>query len=153
MLYLLALLIGGVAGLRTFTAPVAVAWAAVGGWLALAGTPFSFMATFVAAGILSALALGELVVDTLPSTPSRKAPPGFIARLVSGGFSGAVVGAAGGSLFGGAMAGLAGAVAGTLGGYAFRMRLARALGKDLPAALIEDAIALGGAALIMLAAR
>ena len=38
---LLALLIGGVAGLRTFTAPAVVSWAAYLGWLPLAGTPLA----------------------------------------------------------------------------------------------------------------
>ncbi len=51
------------------------------------------------------------------------------------------------------MAGVIGAVVGTLGGYAARMRLAEALGKDLPAALIEDLVAIVGAALIVVSAR
>jgi uncharacterized membrane protein len=39
-----------------------------------------------------------------------------------------------------------GAVVGTLGGYEFRARLVKATGgKDLPIALLEDAIAIGGA--------
>ena len=48
----------------------------------------------------------------------------------------------------GAIAGIAGAVVGTLGGYEARVRLARAVGKDLPIALLEDAIAIGGALLL-----
>jgi uncharacterized membrane protein len=40
---------------------------------------------------------------------------------------------------------------GTLGGAAFRARLAAAFGKDRPAALIEDIVAIGAAALIVLA--
>ena len=38
MLYGLALLIGVVAGLRTMTAPAAVAWGSYLGWLPVAGT-------------------------------------------------------------------------------------------------------------------
>jgi uncharacterized membrane protein len=39
-----------------------------------------------------------------------------------------------------------GAVVGTLGGYEFRVRLVKATGgNDLPIALLEDAIAIGGA--------
>ena len=45
--------------------------------------------------------------------------------------------------------GLAGAVLGTYVGAAFRAGLAKAFGKDLPAALIEDLIAIGGAWLIV----
>jgi uncharacterized membrane protein len=54
-------------------------------------------------------------------------------------------------LIAGAIAGIIGAVIGTLGGAAFRARLAATFGKDLPAALIEDAVAIGGAALLILA--
>jgi uncharacterized membrane protein len=43
-----------------------------------------------------------------------------------------------------------GAVAGTLGGYEFRARLVRAIGgKDLPIALLEDAIAIVGAIVVV----
>jgi uncharacterized membrane protein len=49
-----------------------------------------------------------------------------------------------------AVAGASGAIAGTLGGYEFRMGLVTATGgKDLPIALLEDVIAVGGAALIL----
>ena len=49
----------------------------------------------------------------------------------------------------GAVAGALGAVAGTLGGADIRARMARAFGKDLPAALIEDLVAVVGALLIV----
>jgi uncharacterized membrane protein len=46
--------------------------------------------------------------------------------------------------------GAIGAVAGTLGGYEFRSRLVKATGgRDLPIALLEDVIAVGGAFLIV----
>jgi uncharacterized membrane protein len=51
----------------------------------------------------------------------------------------------------GLVAGIAGATIGTLGGHALRARLAAALGRDRPAALIEDAVAIGGAFLVMVA--
>jgi uncharacterized membrane protein len=151
--YLLALLIGVVAGLRTMTAPAAVSWAAHLGWLDLSGTWLAFLGGAWARWILTLLALVELVTDQLPSTPSRTVPVQFGARLVSGAVSGAAVGAAGGSWVGGLLAGVAGAVLGTLGGRAFRARLARAFGSDRPAALIEDAVAVGGALLIGAALR
>ena len=47
------------------------------------------------------------------------------------------------------IAGIIGAVVGTYGGAAVRGRLAAAFGKDLPAALIEDVVAVGGALLIV----
>jgi uncharacterized membrane protein len=152
-LYLLAILIGGVAGLRALTAPAAVSWAAHLGWLPLQGTPLAFLGFAVTPYIVTLLALVELVTDQLPKTPSRTVPMQFGARLVSGGLCGAAVGAAGGRLVEGLVAGVIGAVIGTLGGAAIRRWLATALGRDLPAALIEDVIAILGAYLIVTAAR
>ncbi|HTR02461.1 MAG TPA: DUF4126 domain-containing protein [Thermoanaerobaculia bacterium] len=131
------------------TAPAVVSWAARLGRIHLEGTPFAFLGYAATPWIVSLLALVELVTDQLPKTPSRKAPPGFIARLVTGGLCGAALGASAGQLAGGLVAGVVGAVAGTLGGYEFRARLARAFGKDLPAALIEDLIAVGGGLLLV----
>lgn len=151
--YLLALLIGVVAGLRAMTAPAAVAWATHLVPLDLGGTWLAFLGNVWVRWILTALALVELVTDQLPSTPSRKAPVQFGARIVTGALSGAAVGAAGGSWVGGLLAGAVGAVVGALGGSAFRARLAAAFGKDRPAAFIEDAVAVGGALLIGAALR
>ena len=145
MLYLLALLIGVVAGLRAMTAPAAVAWGAYLGWLPLAGTWAGFMGHWIAVAIFTVLALVELVTDQLPSTPSRKVPQQFGARLVSGAFAGASIGTAGGALIAGLIAGVIGAVIGTLAAPKSARRLAGAFGRDLPAALIEDAVAILGA--------
>jgi uncharacterized membrane protein len=153
MAYLLAFLIGVVAGLRTMTAPAAVSWAAYLGRLQLGGTWLAFLGYRWTPWILTLLAIGELVADQLPSTPSRTALPGFAGRIITGALSGAAIGTSGGSMLGGAIAGIAGAVVGTLGGHAFRMRLAAALGNDHPAAFIEDAIAIGAAVMIVLALR
>ena len=142
MLYLLALLIGVVAGLRAMTAPAAVAWGAYLGWLPLSGSWAGFMGHWIAVAIFSVLALVEFVTDQLPSTPSRKVPQQFGTRLVSGAFAGAIIGTAGGALIAGLIAGALGAVIGTCGGAEVRARLAGAFGRDLPAALIEDAIAI-----------
>jgi len=141
-LYLLALLIGLVAGLRAMTAPMAVSWAARLGWLNLQDTPLAFLGAAVTPWIFTVAALGELINDKLPKTGSRKAPGPFGARVVLGALCGAAVGAAGQALAAGLVLGAVGAVAGTLGGYEFRARLARAAGKDLPIALLEDAIAI-----------
>jgi uncharacterized membrane protein len=142
MLYLLALLIGVVAGLRAMTAPAAVAWGAYLGWLPLAGTWAGFMGHWIAVAIFTVLALVELVTDQLPSTPSRKVPQQFGARLVSGAFTGAIIGTAGGALIAGLIAGIIGAAIGTYGGAEVRARLAGTFGRDLPAALIEDVVAI-----------
>ena len=135
------------------TAPAAVSWAARMGWLNVAPTRLAFLGYAFTPWILTLLALAELVTDQLPTTPSRKAPVPFGARIVSGALSGAAIGASRGSLVAGLIAGLLGSVIGTFGGYAFRARLASAFGRDRPAALIEDAIAIGGAFLIVAALR
>jgi len=151
-LYLFALLIGVIAGLRAMTAPAAVAWAAHLGWLPLAGTPLAWLGATVTPWIFTALALAELVSDQLPKTPSRKVPPQFITRVVSGGFCGAAIGMTSGMWIGGMIAGAIGAVIGTLGGADIRGRLAKAFGKDLPAALLEDLVAVGGGLAIVMTA-
>jgi uncharacterized membrane protein len=147
--YLVALGIGFVAGLRAMTAPAAIAWGAWLGWFSLAGTALAFMGSIVAVLIFSLLALFELITDQLPSTPSRKVPVQFGARLIMGGLSGAAAGAVFGVLLAGLACGVAGAVLGTYVGAALRSALAKAFGKDLPAALIEDVVAVGGALLLI----
>jgi len=148
--YVLAFLIGVVVGLRSLTAPAAVSWAARLGWLHLDNTWLAFLGFAITPYILSVLAVGEWIADKLPKTPSRKAPMGFTARIVSGALCGAALGATSQALAGGLLAGVLGGIAGTLGGYEFRVRLVRAIGgNDLPIALLEDAIAIGGAILIV----
>jgi uncharacterized membrane protein len=148
IIYLLALLLGLIAGLRAMTAPAMVSWAVHLGWLDLGGTWLAFLGNAWVRWVLTILALGELVTDQLPSTPSRTVPVQFGTRIVMGALSGAALGAADGVIFGGLLAGIVGAVIGTIGGRAFRARLATAFGSDRPAAIIEDAIAIGGALLI-----
>ena len=146
---LLALLIGIIAGLRAMTAPAAVSWAARLGWLNLAPTSLAFLGYAFTPWIFTALALVELVTDQLPTTPSRTVPVQFGTRILTGGLSGGAIGAAHGQFVPGVVVGVVGAVIGTLGGRAVRGRLAASFGQDRPAALIEDAVAIGGAVLIM----
>ncbi len=147
---LLALLIGVVAGLRSLTAPAVVAWAGFLTWINLQGTWASWLANIITVVILSVLAVGELVNDKLPKTPARTAPPVFAIRIIMGAFAGAVLGTVYGYKWGGLGAGVIGAVLGTLGGYQARKRLvAVSGGRDLPIALLEDAVAiLGGFAIV-----
>jgi uncharacterized membrane protein len=149
MLVVLSLLIGIVAGLRAMTAPAAVSWAAYFGWIDLSQSWLAFLGYSWTPWIFTLLAIAELINDQLPNTPSRKVPPQFAARVIMGALSGAALGTSGGMLVVGLIAGVVGAVAGTYGGAAVRGRLAASFGKDLPAALIEDAVAVLGAFLIV----
>jgi len=147
--YLAAFLLGVIAGLRAMTAPAAASWAAALGILKLTGTPLAFLGAAVTPWIVTAIALGEIVNDKLPKTPSRKVPIQFGGRIAMGGLAGAAVGLSMGAWLPGAVLGAAGAVAGTYGGAAARGALAKAFGRDLPAALVEDLVAVAGAAAIV----
>jgi uncharacterized membrane protein len=154
MVYILAVAIGIVAGLRSMTAPAAVAWAAALGWLRLDGTALEFLSSDVARWVLTALMVGELVADKLSFTPSRTTPGPFIARVVTGGLSGAaLVSGHGAGWLPGALLGAVGGVIGTLGGYRARTGLVRRLAvPDYIVAVGEDVVAVGGAFLILAAA-
>ena len=144
-LLLLALLIGIVAGLRAMTAPAAVAWALHLGWIAPAVGWTAFMGWRFTPWIFLLLALAELVSDQLPATPSRKIPIAFGTRLIVGALCGATIGVPSGALATGVALGIVGAALGTYGGAAARGALAKSFGRDRPAALIEDVVAIGGA--------
>jgi uncharacterized membrane protein len=152
LVLLMALLIGVVAGLRSLTAPAVIAWGALPllGWLNLDRTWAEWMGTVIAVVILTLLAIAEIVNDKLPKTPARTAPPVFAIRIIMGAFAGVVLGTAWRFYFGGLGAGIVGAVIGTLGGYHLRKLLvAKTGGRDLPIALLEDAVAiLGGLAIV-----
>lgn len=141
----LAFLIGLFSGLRSLTPTAVTAWAARLGWLKL-GSGLTWLGTTSAAIIFTVLAIVELVNDKLPKTPSRTAPPGLIARIVTGGFTGACVATAGDQgLTLGAILGIVGALAGTFGGYQVRTRLVKALGTpDYVIAVLGDLVTIGG---------
>ncbi len=153
MIYLFALLIGIIAGLRTMTAPTVVSWAAHLLWIPVKGTPLAFLSATITTCLFTLGAVGEYVVDTMPKTPSRKSVGPFGARIVTGALSGSAIGGSGHSWVFGAIAGVMGAVIGTLGGYEARKRMAAAFGRDLPAALLEDVVAIGCAIGIVCLAR
>ena len=149
VIYILALLIGVIAGLRAMTAPAAISWAAFLGLVNLEGTWLAFLGYRFTPWIVTVLAIGELIGDQLPTTPSRKTPLPFATLIIVGALCGGAIAAQGGSILGGVVAGAVGGIMGTLGGAEGRARLAAAFGKDRPAALIEDAVAILGAFLIV----
>ena len=142
MLIAVAFCLGVVSGLRAVTAPAVVSWAARFGVLALTGTHLAFLGYATTPWILTALAVGEMINDKLPGTPSRKVPAQVAARVLSGAFVGASIGTVAHALPLCLMAGILGALVGTYGGAAARGLLAGAFGRDLPAALLEDAVAI-----------
>lgn len=152
---LLSLLIGFVSGLRTMTAPALVSWGAALGALPLEGTGLSLLGAPFAPWILTAMAIGELVVDKLPWLPSRMVLIQFLPRLVSGGVSGGAVGVAAGSLWMGVVLGVLGAGLGAVSGAAGRERMSKRVGHDLPGAALEDLVAVGMAlgVILLLATR
>lgn len=144
-----ALLLGIVAGLRPLVPLAAIAWAANLGVLPLEGGWLGFFAARLTAPFLTALALAELVADQLAFAPSRKVPLHFALRLLSGGLGGAAIGFPAGAEWPALGLGLAGAFVGTLSGAAARKWLATGFGRDGPAALVEDMVALGGVVLML----
>jgi uncharacterized membrane protein len=141
--FVLALGIGIVAGLRSLTAPAVVAWAAHLGWLNLQGSPLAFIGSTTAVAILSVLAIGELIADKLPMIPKRTAPAPLMARVVTGGLCGACLCAAvGKSLLVGTLLGGMGGIVGAFLGYGIRRRLDLRI-KDLVVAVCEDLVAVG----------
>jgi uncharacterized membrane protein len=143
LLLALAFLIGIVAGLRSLTPLAIVSWATRLGWLELPGPWHQALGNAVIPWVFTVLALFEiLVVDQSRKTPSRTSASPFAARVISGFACGAALGAHSNVAVAGGLIGTVGAVAGSLGGAAMRRSLARELGKDRPAALFEDGVAI-----------
>jgi uncharacterized membrane protein len=145
-IFINAFLIGTASGLRALIGLAAISWAARLGILPLGHTWLAFLGYAFTPYILTLMAIGELVNDKLPKTPSRLIPPQFITRIVTSALCGLAIGFSSNGIITGLVAGIIGAVAGTFGGAKARTLLARTFGCDLPAALLEDAVAVGMAA-------
>ena len=142
----LAFLIGIISGLRTFTGSATVAWGLHFGWFNVGSSRLAFVGSTAGVIIFSLLAFAELVVDKLPSTPSRTSTRGLIGRFIFGGFAGAILATAGGqSLIFGAVLGGIGGIAGAFVGHWVRTRTVKALKcPDFVIAILEDAVAICG---------
>lgn len=135
MMYVGALILGIVSGLRSFTSPAVLVLLTRGG---LAGV------------VVAILAVLEYVGDLLPNAPSRTGIGPLAFRILSGAVVGWLfVSLHGGAPIAGCAIGIAGALAGTYGGHAIRMRAIDAIG-SVPAALTEDAVAIALAVLAVL---
>ena len=130
---LLAVGIGLVAGLRTFT-PLAAVFLVRGGIVGI---------------FLAGAALFEYGYDLNPKCPARTSFPSNFARFLSGAISGWYLTAGrGGSAVLGAAAGVVGALIGTYGGSAARSALIVRLGA-VPAGIVESLVAIALAAFIV----
>src|ERR1700733_5160634 len=94
-IFINAFLIGTASGLRALIGLAAVSWAAHFGILPLSHIWLAFLGYTFPPSILTLLAVGELVNDKLPKTPSRLIPPQFIARILTGGLCGLAIGLSG----------------------------------------------------------
>lgn len=143
--FALAAGIGIVAGLRCLTAPAVVGWAAHLGRLDLHDSRLAFMGSAVVVAIVSLLAIGEYVGDLMPNAPNRTSALPLIARIITGGLSGACLcTSVGQSPLAGVAAGAIGGVIGAFVGYEARTRLVRGLKiKDAFVAIPEDLLAIG----------
>ena len=90
-------------------------------------------------------------MDKMPSTPSRLKPPGMIGRVIFGFICGMVAGQAWGANWETCAAvGVVGAILGALIGYEIRKGWVRTFHwHDLPVALIEDLVCIGGSILVV----
>lgn len=140
------------AGMRSMSAPAFLShYLARQPYTGLAKSPLRFLQKPVTAQILKALVAGEMVMDKLPGTPDRTAPPVLLGRLLSG----ALVGAAwyqsrhGSALRGGVLGGLA-AVAATFVSYALRTGISKQTGTRVALVGVgEDALVVGGGAALL----
>jgi uncharacterized membrane protein len=146
----LAFAIGVIAGLRSLTAPAAVCWAAQIGWIDLRQSPLAFMGWPMVANVFGLLAIGELILDKLPFTPSRLKPGPLGGRIILGGLAGAaLVSADSPSYILGGVLGALGGLVGAFAGYQARVGAVKKFHlPDLVVALTEDAIAIVGALFI-----
>ena len=147
-----ALVLGVVCGLRSMVGLAAASWAANRQQIPLEGTWLSFLGFRFTPYITSLLAIGEVINDKLPKTPSRLVPPQFGGRVAMGALTGSAFGLSQGHLIIGALSGIIGSVVGTLAGANARAFVAKLFGRDFPAALLEDilAVALAVVAIVTL---
>jgi len=128
--------------MRTMTPMAVLCWFAYFGLLPQTGWSF-WTAKLVTAIVFTVLAAGEYIGDTLPQTPNRTAPGPLAARIGFGALTGALAAhAAIPPLAGGVVFGVIGALVGAFGGIRLRVWAARRVGRDLPVALSESALAL-----------
>ena len=140
-----AFIIGFASGLRAFTPAAIVCWAAVWGWIPLAGSHLAFLGRTTGAVVASILAVGELIADKLPMTPSRLSPGPLGGRVIMSSLAGTALAiGTGHSWVLGVVAGALGSIAGAFSGFHIRRAVVSRLGiADWPIAMAEDILTVG----------
>jgi len=140
-------LIGVAAGPRSMIPLAVVSAAARRGGLADDNGAPALLANPIFSAAVMAFAAGEAVGDKLPFAPDRIIVPGLAARVVTGGLAGAAL-APRGRRRAAAALGAAGAVGAAYLSFAIRARAMRRFGQ-VPTGIVEDAMALGAALMIV----
>src|SRR4051812_39741375 len=92
--FVLSLMLGLIGGLRSMMPLALVSLGARLQWIEVEGSALAFLGSAWAPWIFITLAIGELVTDQLPTTPSRLVPIQFGTRILTGAISGAALGTA-----------------------------------------------------------
>ena len=150
-----AALMGVASGMRSLASPAIISQLARSGLAPVNHSPLAFLNNPLTAKTAAVLAVGELVVDKLPFTPSRTKAPLLVTRVISGAVGGAAVcSAKRRSLFVGALLGAAAAVGASYGTYHLRRWAGKKLNLPDPiVAVVEDVLVVGCAAVVLSAAR
>lgn len=138
--------VGALAGMRTASAPAITSHILSHHHSKrLENSPLNFMQSKMVANTLKLLALSEIVVDKLPSTPNRIKPAGMAFRCLSGALAGASISkATGGKMVAGALIGATSALASTYISFILRKTTVKGTGVIDPIiGAIEDALVIG----------
>jgi uncharacterized membrane protein len=130
------LILGAVTGMRSILGIALLAWC---------GPPLGWLSSIWGRGVTGLAAIGELIGDKLPKTPSRLSPGPLGGRLVLGGIVGWLLTVPSHApVWIGAPLGAAAAAAGAFAGNKLRAAAGRKTGvPDLYFAALEDLIAIG----------
>ncbi|MDR3680451.1 MAG: DUF4126 family protein [Flavipsychrobacter sp.] len=141
-----ALSVGALAGMRATAAPLIVSHIlSQSHSYELEDSPLDFMQSKTTAAIFKFIALGEIVMDKLPSTPDRIKTSAVGGRIMSGALAGAALYKAhGGSIAAGALVGAAAAYASSFASFFLRKAVVdKCKIYDPIIGAVEDAIVVG----------
>lgn len=143
--------LGTLAGLRSMSAPALLSHAASRHDLGLAGTPFAWFGSPVAAIGFQVLAGGEIMADKSPKMPPRTAPIALMGRAGLGALVGAAVFSAEEQPPAlGAALGAVAAIVASFGSYKLRQQATVKWGvPNVAAGLIEDGVVAAGSYALM----